>query len=314
MGTLPSSATIGNHHVIRGAATSDCKTYEVQSGDTCASIGKSTGATWAQLISWNSDINSQCSNLQSLANNTICVSNPMGNYAIPTKSEGEAATSVMGTIVTTTASAPSPTLDGTSSRCAEYYKIGTGETCGTVEEKFGISFSDFIFLNPEVWTNCTNLELAVYYCVEPVGYISTYSGYGGSSTEAFTTVSMTSVAFPTSNYPSGGRTSIPIANGTRKDCIDYTWYGAVEYPAQMKALDCWQVSLFYNISPEEFILWNPSMAKNGTQGSSSQSGSGGTTTSAAVESDLPSSYNYPCTVSPSSSYCVAISTPKSTAA
>jgi hypothetical protein len=37
---------------------------------------------------------------------------------------------------------PSPTLDGTVSRCGKYYEIGGNEDFGTVEKKFGISLSD----------------------------------------------------------------------------------------------------------------------------------------------------------------------------
>lgn len=45
----------------RATGSHNCKTYTVQDGDSCVSIGRSSGATWAQLLSWNSDINSECS-------------------------------------------------------------------------------------------------------------------------------------------------------------------------------------------------------------------------------------------------------------
>lgn len=41
-----------------------CKVYEVVSGDTCNSIIGSSNITAGQLIAWNPQINSQCSNLQ----------------------------------------------------------------------------------------------------------------------------------------------------------------------------------------------------------------------------------------------------------
>ncbi|KAJ5175399.1 uncharacterized protein N7482_001276 [Penicillium canariense] len=211
---------------------------------------------------------------------------------------------------------PSPTLDGTNSRCGEFYKIGANENCATVEEKFGISSSDFLFLNPEVFTNCTNLQKDVYYCVEPVGYISTYPGYGGSTTgiPAFTRISMTDVPFPTRSYISGGYPVIPIANGTRTDCMEYAWFHETQFPGQEIELDCWNIAMFYEITGEEFVLWNPSMAKNGTRTSSSSKAliSLVSATPSASPMVLPSSYNYPCTVSQSTSYCVAISTPTST--
>ena len=38
----------------------DCKKYSVQLGDSCWSIMRSTNATFAQILSWNSDIDRQC--------------------------------------------------------------------------------------------------------------------------------------------------------------------------------------------------------------------------------------------------------------
>jgi hypothetical protein len=92
-------------------ASLNCTTYTVETGDTCTGIGKSQDVTWAQLLAWNSQINSVCSyvlilklwqrsanerihsNLESLVNTAICVSNPVGNFGL----------GGMTTIVTTTA-------------------------------------------------------------------------------------------------------------------------------------------------------------------------------------------------------------------
>ena len=86
-------------------------TYNVGTGDTCTGIEKPQDVTWAQLLAWNSQIDSTCSyvvtpielqsstnegihsSLGSLVNTTICVSNPVGNYGL----------GGMTTIVTTTA-------------------------------------------------------------------------------------------------------------------------------------------------------------------------------------------------------------------
>ncbi|CAI7672479.1 unnamed protein product [Penicillium manginii] len=196
----------------------------VRSGDTCSSIGKSTGATWAQLISWNSEINNQCSNLDKIVGENICASNPMGNYIMPTNTIGSSSATGTGNVVITTALIPSPTLHGTNSRCGRHHKIGANENCATVEKKFEISKSDFLFLNPEVFTNCTNLQKNVYYCVKPVGYIPTYPSYGGSatSTPVLSPISMTDAPFPTHLLDSGGDADavIPVANDSRKDCTE----------------------------------------------------------------------------------------------
>ena len=80
------------------------------------------------------------------------------------------------------------------------------------------------FLNPEVWENCTNLQANVYYCVQAVGSISTYPGYGATATatQPFIPTNCTSLpwvdikAYYKSLYP-----VIPFANDTRTDCYQY---------------------------------------------------------------------------------------------
>ncbi|KAJ5498556.1 hypothetical protein N7453_007607 [Penicillium expansum] len=192
-------------------ASSNCTTYTVGTGDTCTGIGKSQDVTWAQLLAWNSQIDSTCFNLGSLVNTTICVSNLVGNYGL----------GGMTTIVTTTAAVPSPTGDCTNSRCGQYYKVAANETCTTMTDKSSISRNNLLFLNPELFQNCTNLLADTYYCVQLVGYIATYLGYGQSlnSKVPFNETFSTSLpSEPPMVWPTGSSPIIPLANGTRTDC------------------------------------------------------------------------------------------------
>lgn len=67
----------------------------------------------------------------------------------------------------------------TNTRCAEYYKVKQGDTCSkiTINASPSISLDDFLFLNPSVDGNCSNLIPGESYCIQAVGDISTYSGY-----------------------------------------------------------------------------------------------------------------------------------------
>ncbi|KAJ5109961.1 hypothetical protein N7532_002606 [Penicillium argentinense] len=303
------------HH--RATGRPNCKTYTVQDGDTCASIGKENGVTWAQLLSWNSDINSQCSNLGDLTGNQICVSNPSGNYVIPA-SISSASSSATGSqsIVTTTAPVPSPTVSGTNTKCAKYYQIGKDETCNTVVEKTGISRSDFLFLNPELNTQCTNLQKKVYYCVQAVGDISTYSGHPGSTSDNFSKVSMTSVpsSVPRPDYSGALKNNshpvVQLATDTRKDCYDYMW---LDNTTDNALADCWTMAMTNEISAEDFILWNPSLEKKSSHSSSLIPLAASTGSTGSSSSIASNPYNYPCTLRASSSYCVQLSNPSSTA-
>lgn len=60
----------------------------------------------------------------------------------------------------------------------EYYLVLDGDDCASISIAKGISLTDFYFLNPMVNSTCGNLWTDTYYCVEAVGNIATYLGYG----------------------------------------------------------------------------------------------------------------------------------------
>jgi hypothetical protein len=84
-----------------------------------------------------------------------------------------------------------------------------------------LTWPQSIFLNPHVWENCTNVYKDYYYCVRPVGYISTYLGYlPTTSTKEFVQTPTTPLPLehdPFADYVSTNPV-IPLANKTREDC------------------------------------------------------------------------------------------------
>ncbi|KAF5874875.1 uncharacterized protein Bfra_003324 [Botrytis fragariae] len=218
--------------------TGDCSLHTIQSGDTCFTIASANNVTWAQLTSWNSDLTSTCSNLQDLA--SVCVTNPLGTYAMPTNTVG------VTSIVTAAAALPTAAMGGSNTDCGQWYQIqGDGDYCDYMSETFDISLSDFLFLNPEVWANCTNLWAGSYYCVEPVGYISTYPGYGQTTTTVpFSQTPTTTMPYIGSlfgNYTTSDPV-IPLANGTRIDCYGYIWFNSTD---GNEAADCWNLATVF---------------------------------------------------------------------
>ncbi|UKZ58866.1 uncharacterized protein TrAtP1_000188 [Trichoderma atroviride] len=284
----------------------NCQLYAVQPNDNCIDISSKNNITYAQLLSWNPSLSSTCSNLASLNSSSICVSNPKGTFSISSNTVGAT------DIATTTAPVPSPTLDQTTSRCAKYYQVSDGDDCSHLTAQFAITLKDFIFLNSEVWQNCTNLELGYYYCVEPVGYISTYPGYlPTATTKPFNQTSATSLPYdgdPWARFSSNSSV-IPIANGTRVDCYSYVY---VKNLTENLFADCWSMASMYEITREELVLWNPSLGNDGSSGSNlSGAEASQVASSIAIPTTAPSSittnlYTYPCTVAANISYCVAL--------
>lgn len=192
--------------------TNTCSIHVVQSNDTCEGIAAAADITTVQLHTWNSAINGLCNNLGNLKDQTICLTNPLGtlnaNVTLPPSV----------TTATTPAPIPPSTAPNVTTDCGAYYQVVGGDTCASVSLKFEISLDDFFFLNPGLDANCTNLWVNYEYCVEPVGSISTYPGYGGSTTlPPITGMSKTALSPPTTTSSSSALV-IPIANGTRTDC------------------------------------------------------------------------------------------------
>ena len=218
-------------------------------------------------------------------------------------------------MLTQTRSIPTPTASGTNSDCGQFYHVQTGDDCSTIGVQFGISLSDLRFLNPGIWANCTNLLADTYYCVEPVGYISTYPGYGTTTTTSpfnkTAATALPNVGNILANY-TNTEPVILIANSTRLDCYAYIYFENVTDNA---AADCWALSMIYDITGEEFILWNPSLAN--TNEALTESARISATASAIAAAAIASTtatttgnpYAYPCTLSANTSYCVALMSP-----
>ncbi|EGX93831.1 Peptidoglycan-binding lysin domain [Cordyceps militaris CM01] len=278
-------------------SSSNCKQYTIKAEDTCLSVGRATNTTYAQLLSWNPKLDTACSNLKTLADAQLCISNPLGDYGISSNTHG------LTTVATTAAYVPSPKHDEMSStkNCGEWHKVESGEDCLTMTAIYGIALKDFLFLNPMVYDNCTNLLAEVYYCAKPVGYVSDYLGYGGSTTRApikpvgATTLSQSGPLL--GNLASDGPV-IPLANGTRKDC-----YGYIDFPnvTDNYAADCWSLAMLVGTTSEELILWNPSLAQSAQQGKTDDPA-----TSLTIDEH---DYTYPCTLAANTSYCLVLSSP-----
>ena len=108
-------------------------------------------------------INGGCYNLKRLEGSQICVTAP--GQAI-----SEAVTKTAKATVTQIVATPPPNVArNVNARCEQYYTPVNGDYCNPLVMRFGVSLSDFLFLNKDVNTNCTNLLADYSYCVKPVG-------------------------------------------------------------------------------------------------------------------------------------------------
>ncbi|KAI0132936.1 hypothetical protein BJ170DRAFT_265966 [Xylariales sp. AK1849] len=255
-----------------------CGIYTVQANDTCYDIVQTYNGSLSvtQMVSWNPNINRGCTNLDQLEGYQICVSYP----GIP----HVATTATTSATVTSLAAVPTNLAPNTTTDCAKYYTVVDGDTCAAISLANGISLSDFYFLNPAVNSTCGNLWLNYAYCIEAVGKIVTYSGYGGTTVTAdpcmsisapsscFVTTYPTTTVKPwpavgssyatsTAIYPNATLTTdLPLAPGSldNNTCTKYTQY----FPSGTNGTNyntCGYVAHIYDITIANLLVWNPSL-------------------------------------------------------
>lgn len=118
--------------------------------------------TTLMFLSWNPNILGDCQRLA--PGQRICSSPPGGHY-VPS---GVIYAPTAAGSYYTTASASAPTQSGTVQDCGLYYNVVSGDTCNEIALRFGINFTSFQTLNPEINDQCTNLWLNYAVCVAPV--------------------------------------------------------------------------------------------------------------------------------------------------
>ncbi|KAF8457864.1 LysM domain-containing protein [Kalaharituber pfeilii] len=250
-----------------------CTVYTVVEGDTCESIAAAHEITVSQFKAWNPSVSTSCSNLAKMVSHQVCVSVPGRPYTTP------APVTLAPSVPATPAPVPTDVANQTNTYCGRYYQAMLGDYCNMIVIKFGISLDDFVFLNPAINENCTNLFANESYCVQAVGDIATYHGHPRSA--LLTTVTSISITenvatLPDADYttPAPRVTEAPIASGSRQDCAEYidgdsmqldlngTWWEST----------CQFVAKLYGVSLEELEIWNPQLGNTTLSTCSFQTG------------------------------------------
>lgn len=192
----------------------------------------------------------------------ICINQPGPKYTPP--SGGASATP---SVTITQAPVPSDIANGTNTYCAKFHGAVVGEYCNTLMLRYGISLSDFLFLNPSVNENCTNLYANESYCVRPVGDINTYPGRPGYTSYTAVLPSITgdpATSLPTVNWtvPTPTTTSMPLASGSRDDCWRY--FNGSHYQNDITddstfQSECDLAATVLGVTLEDLGTWNPSL-------------------------------------------------------
>ncbi|KAJ5087703.1 hypothetical protein N7456_011319 [Penicillium angulare] len=154
--TSTSTSSSSSSFPTQTGVTSKCNKWHYVSGnDTCESILSEFDLTKAQFYDWNPATGVNCTSLWRKVD--VCVGVP-GFTPSPTTTAATAT-------ATETGSTPSPVQSGIASGCTKYYKVQKGDSCQSVEKEYNITAANFLKWNPAVGSDCSDLEVNVYYCV-----------------------------------------------------------------------------------------------------------------------------------------------------
>ncbi|KAJ7627354.1 glycoside hydrolase superfamily [Roridomyces roridus] len=156
-------------------------TYTVVINDTCSAIESKTGISDATLRSLNPSINAGCTNLavgqflcvEATTSTGTCTETytvVSGDSCSSIESKEGVSDAQLHTLNPTINSACTnlsvgQTLCLAQSSCSQMYTVVSGDTCGAIESKFGISDATLRSLNPSINSGCTNLSVGQQLCV-----------------------------------------------------------------------------------------------------------------------------------------------------
>ncbi|KAK7732720.1 hypothetical protein SLS63_004975 [Diaporthe eres] len=256
--------------------TNKCKTVTVGINTTCAVIANAAGITESQFLSWNPVIDYACSNLKSLSGSEVCIDAPGRKFVRPTDSS-----CLPPLTPSVPATKPTDVADGSGDKpCGRYYAVQQGDFCNNLVLKFGITLQDFLFLNTGVYSNCTNLFAQESYCVQAVGDINTYPGrpdYMSVTLDPganFTGTAFTDLPSATAKPYSRLYPPLPLASGTRDDCVHYFPGDAYQFNLTGTSLisNCMLAVSIFNVDVDDFASWNPGLGDPSSSSCSFQAG------------------------------------------
>lgn len=228
------------------------------SGQSCSSLAGDWGLSVAKFEELNPGVD--CVNPLS-SSEEYCVLGTVNTSSVSLASSTTTPPAATSPSSAKATAAPSssyePQQSGVAANCDAYCLVKSGDTCAAIEDKYGISASDFAKWNPSInsgmsgtnphWPpssgvsaavsdanrgarskECTNLLVGYYVCVD-------VKGHAASETAA-------------------GATPTPHQTGMAAGCDKF--YKVVSGDT------CDQISKAYHVSESDFISWNPAVGKD----------------------------------------------------
>ncbi|KAJ4245208.1 hypothetical protein NW762_014078 [Fusarium torreyae] len=229
------------------------KIYKVQEADTCLDIALNANILKDQLLSFNSQLDWNCSNLHDAVpywGSTLCVSTPGGTYSGQPLNTTEP---VDPQVVDPPSGAP--VANGTTKDCSHWFTHDGSLSCTQICLAYEIPINIFTGANPSLnKTTCdTDLVVGNAYCLEPVA--------GWDQPSATETVSAGNTATASaSGTKSAAATSSATQTSTSGKVPSPTQPGIVDGCNKWHYVDdgdgCYSIAEKYSIKLADFYSWN----------------------------------------------------------
>ncbi|CAI7636367.1 unnamed protein product [Penicillium bialowiezense] len=213
------------------------------SGDTCTSFAAEWGLTEETFASINPGIT--CPNL--VSGQDYCVVGTVTSTGPTTTASSTVTTSAVTSSTSSSTSSSSSSLapyqpqqSGTAATCDQYHLVGDGDSCSAIESQYDISLTEFLAWNPSLNSDCTNLLVGYYYCVNIPGA---------------TKVTTTTTTVPVTTTPADGITApSPVQTGITATCNKFDLVQSGD--------TCAVIANKYNIPLASFYDWNPAVGSS----------------------------------------------------
>lgn len=138
---------LSSSHILQSRSTVSCS-YETPAGanQTCDSFSSEWSITVAQLVSWNPGLTCPGDLVQG---QDYCVVGTVVTSTSTTMTSSKHTASTTHT-TTTSAAAHQPQQSGLAANCNDFYQVASGNSCDSIESRFGISAAEFRVWNPSI--------------------------------------------------------------------------------------------------------------------------------------------------------------------
>ncbi|KAL8351485.1 hypothetical protein RB598_006322 [Gaeumannomyces tritici] len=149
--------------------------YDNDGGLSCFDIMDIFGITGGQFAYWNPSVSTACDGMK--VGSSYCVEGPAvpPGWTPPATTAAATTTTTSGRPTTTKPpgnggiETPSPVQEGMVGNCNKFYFVPSGQSCGEVLSKNGLTIAQLFAWNSAVKSDCTGMWAEVYVCVGVVG-------------------------------------------------------------------------------------------------------------------------------------------------